>query len=51
MATEYTITYTFTGQDNTSGNRSVAFNRFSASGDTGRNIGQITKIQYVHYHI
>ena len=50
MATEYTITYTFTGQDNTSGNRSVAFNRFSASGDTGRNIGQITSIQYVHYH-
>ena len=50
MATEYTITYTFTGQDNTSGNRSVAFNRFSASGDTGRNIGQITSIQYAHYH-
>lgn len=50
MATEYTITYTFTGQDNTSGTRSVAFNRFVASGDTNRNIGQITSIQYVHYH-
>ena len=50
MATEYTIIYTFTGQDNTSGTRSVAFNRFVASGDTDRNIGQITSIQYVHYH-
>lgn len=50
MATEYTITYTFTGQDNTSGTRSVGFGRFVASGDTGRNIGQITSIQYVHYH-
>lgn len=50
MATEYTITYTFTGQNNTSGTRSVAFSRFVASGDTGRTIGQITSIQYVHYH-
>lgn len=50
MATEYTITYTFTGQSNTSGSRSVPFSRFIASGDTGRKIGQILSIQYVHYH-
>lgn len=50
MATEYTITYTYTGQSNTSGTRSVAFNKFKASGDTGRNIGQITSIQYIHHH-
>lgn len=50
MATEYTITYTFTGQDNTSGNRSVPLSRFAASGDTNKTIAQITSIQYVHYH-
>ena len=50
MATEYTITYTYTGQGNTSGTRSVAFSKFKASGDTGRTIAQITSIQYVHYH-
>lgn len=50
MQTEYTITYTYTGQDNTSGNRSVAFNRFTASGDTDRTIGQITSLTYEHYH-
>lgn len=50
MATEYTITYTYTGQSNTSGTRSVALSRFVASGDTTRTIGQITSIQYVHYH-
>ena len=50
MATEYTITYTYKGQSNTSGKRSVAFNRFTASGDTGRTIGQITSIKYVHWH-
>ena len=50
MAAEYTITYTFTGQDNTSGNRSVALSRFAASGDTDKTIAQITSIQYVHYH-
>lgn len=50
MATEYTITYTFTGQDNNSGNRSVALSRFSASGDIDKTISQITSIQYVHYH-
>lgn len=50
MATEYTITYTYKGQNNTSGNRSVAFNRFTASGDTDRKIGQITSIKYEHWH-
>lgn len=50
MATEYTITYTYTGQSNTSGTRSVAFSKFKASGDTTRTIGQITSIQYIHYH-
>ena len=50
MATEYTITYTYTGQNNTSGNRNVTFNRFVASGDTNRTIGQITSIKYEHWH-
>ena len=50
MATEYTITYKFTGQSNTSGGRSVGFDRFKAEGDTNRTIRQITSIQYVHYH-
>lgn len=50
MATEYTITYTYTGQENTSGTRSVAFSKFKASGDTGRTIGQITSIKYEHWH-
>lgn len=50
MATEYTITYTYTGQSNTSGARSVAFSKFKKSGDTGRTIGQIKSIKYVHWH-
>lgn len=50
MATEYTITYTFTGQSNTSASRSVGFDRFEAKGDTDRVIERITSIQYVHYH-
>lgn len=50
MATEYTITYTYTGQGNTSATRSVAFGKFKASGDTGRNIGQIKSVRYIHYH-
>lgn len=50
MATEYKITYTYTGQGNTSANRSVSFSRFKASGDVDRNIGQITSIKYEHYH-
>lgn len=50
MATEYTITYRFTGQGNTSGERSVALSKFTASGDVDRNIGQITSITYIHYH-
>lgn len=50
MATEYTIRYRFTDQDNTSGERSVAFSKFIATGDTDKQIGQITSITYVHYH-
>lgn len=50
MATEYSITYTYIGQGNTSATRSVPFSRFKASGDTGRTIGQIREIRYVHYH-
>ena len=50
MATLYKITYTYTGQGNTSANRSVPFNRFVASGDTNRRIGQILSIEYEHWH-
>ena len=50
MATEYKIIYTYTGQGNTSGNRSVALNRFKKTGDTGRTIGQIKSITYEHWH-
>ncbi len=50
MATEYCLIYKFTGQDNTSGNRSVDLSRFSISGDTDKNIGRITRIEYVHWH-
>ena len=50
MATEYKITYTYTGQDNTSSARSVALSKFKKSGDTGRTIGQIKSIKYEHWH-
>jgi hypothetical protein len=50
LATEYKIIYTYTGQGNTSANRSLAFNRFVASGDITRKIGQITAIEYEHWH-
>ena len=50
MATEYTITYTYTGQDNTSANRSVPLSDFKKSGDTNRTIGQIKSITYAHWH-
>ena len=50
MASEYKITYTYTGQPNTGGSRSVSFSSFKASGDTGRTIGQITSITYEHWH-
>ena len=50
MATEYTITYTYTGQDNTSANRSVSLSDFKKSGDTNRTIGQIKSITYAHWH-
>ena len=50
MATEYKITYTYTGQSNTSTARSVALSKFKKSGDTGRRIGQIKSIKYEHWH-
>lgn len=50
MATEYCLIYKYTGQDNTSGNRSVDLSRFSISGDTDKNIGRITRITYEHWH-
>ena len=50
MATEYCLIYKYTGQDNTSGTRSVDLNKFSISGDTDKNIGRITRIEYEHWH-
>lgn len=50
MATEYKITYTYTGQGNTSAKRNVAISRFKKSGDVDRKIAQITSVTYVHYH-
>ena len=50
MATEYKIIYTYTGQSNTSGTRSVPLSKFKKSGDTGRTIGQIKSITYEHWH-
>lgn len=50
MAQEYKIIYTFSGQGNNGGNRSVAFSKFTASGDTDKFIGQITSITYEHVH-
>lgn len=50
LATEYKIVYEYKGQNNTSANRSVAFNRFVKSGDVDRNIGQIKSIVYEHWH-
>lgn len=50
MATEYKIIFTYTGQVNTSGSRSVARSKFKKSGDTGRKIGQIKSITYEHWH-
>ena len=50
MATEYKIIFTYTGQDNTSGARSVARSKFKKTGDTGRKIGQIKSITYEHWH-
>lgn len=50
MATEYKIIYTYDKQANTHKDRSVPFDSFVASGDTDRNIGQITSITYEHWH-
>lgn len=50
MATLYSITYTYTGQSNTSSTMSVAKSKFSLSGNTDKEIGRITKITYLHWH-
>lgn len=51
MAQQYAIVYTYTGLNKWEvGRRNVAFSKFSASGDTDRNIGQIISIRYTHYH-
>ena len=50
MATEYKITYTYTGQGNTGGARSVSLSRFKKTGDVNRKIGQIKSIIYEHWH-
>ena len=50
MYEQYTRTYTYKGQGNNSGTRSVKWNRFTISGDTTHIIGQIVRIEYVHAH-
>lgn len=51
MVEQYAIVYTYTGLNKWDvGRRNVAFNKFSASGDTDRNIGQIVSIRYAHWH-
>lgn len=50
MATQYTRTYTYTGQSNNNGRRNVAWTKFTVSGDTTHAIGQIVSITYEHYH-
>lgn len=50
MATEYKITYTYKGQGNTGGARSVSLSRFKKTGDVNRKIGQIKSITYEHWH-
>lgn len=44
------IIYTCTNQPNTRNDRVVSIANFTASGDTDKNIGLITKIVYEHYH-
>lgn len=50
MATEYKITYTYTGQSNTSKAREVSLSRFKKTGDVDHHIGQIKSIVYEHWH-
>ena len=48
---EYTRTYRFTGQSNTSANRSVNFSKFTiVSGDKTHKVAKVLGIKYVHYH-
>lgn len=46
----YQLIYTYTGQRNAGGKRSVPLNKFAVSGDMDRQIGQILSVQYEHYH-
>lgn len=53
MATEYSITYTYTGQSNKTAQSTpmvVARDKFTVSGDTDKHIGRITRIVYKHPH-
>lgn len=50
MATEYCLTYKYTGQTNVHNSMIVAKSKFTLSGDTTKKIGRITKITYHHYH-
>lgn len=50
MATEYCLTYKYTGQTNVHNSMIVAKSKFTLSGDTTKKIGKITRITYHHYH-
>lgn len=51
MATLYTRTYTYTGQENNGGQeRIVELSKFTVSGDTTHTIQQIVSVTYEHYH-
>lgn len=50
MATEFRLTYKYTGQTNVHNNMVVTKGNFTLSGDTTKRIGKITKIEYVHTH-
>ena len=50
-AKEYSITYTYTGQENiTYKDMEVALSNFTASGETSRTITKVTSLKYSHYH-
>lgn len=50
MATEYCLTYKYTGQSNVHNSMIVAKSKFTLSGDTTKKIGKITRITYQHTH-
>lgn len=48
---EYTRTYRYTGQENTSATRSVDFSKFQiVEGDTEHKVARVLGIAYVHWH-